>query len=131
MSGTATVEPRPRRGSSLPDWLLGVGLVALPLVGLLATLISTSHDHTTMSGRTSMHRLEFGRPLDWLQQDQSSASPPAGARIGLGSPYDDPTHVHVIPFLVDVALWTAAAALVAVPLVAGVRSFAARADDRS
>lgn len=69
-----------------------------------------------------MRSMELGLPLTWVQQDQSSLDPPGYPWTGqLLSPWEHPVSVSWTALAVDIAVMAASLALVAVPLLRGVR----------
>ena len=89
-------------------------------------------EDATATERGSRHRwLVFGWPLVWVQQDHSSYEPPLPMRLGLSSPWENPTSVSLGSVLVDVlvvfAVLSAVVLLAAALMIALVRR---RADIR-
>ena len=83
---------------------LGAASVLLALlVGVLATVALAFASTDSFDGAKGSD-VEFGLPLTWISQDQSSSDPRPHATARLGSPWENPTHVHVAPALVDTAI---------------------------
>lgn len=70
-----------------------------PLVVVLATTLT---DHDVVSSRADQRSVDLGQPLAWLHQDESALDPPLPGRFGMASPWDTPTSVSGVAFLVDV-----------------------------
>jgi hypothetical protein len=88
-----------------------VALVATALA--LATLVQlASADDALVRSRADLPSVAFGKPFDWLVQDQRGLGPPLPARVSLESPREVSTTLEPGGFLVDLALcwlvWSAA-----------------------
>ncbi|MBE1605849.1 hypothetical protein [Actinopolymorpha pittospori] len=88
---------------------LAVAALACVLV-VLGLLVDSSRVGT--AGELADVRL--GLPFEWVHQDHSSMDPPAGAALDLrfSLPQENPTHVSVGVFAVNLALASAAVVVV-------------------
>lgn len=75
---------------------------ALTLVAVVVVVMTALRDSAVVTGEKGLRSVSFGRPLDWLTQDQSAHDPPFPHRATPNSPWENPTGVDVLPFLVEV-----------------------------
>ncbi|MET0953303.1 MAG: hypothetical protein ABWX57_08435 [Aeromicrobium sp.] len=92
------------RGSQ-PRRLVALAAFGIPvafLFSLTVVLVTALTDQVLVSSRADLRGVEFGWPLVWVQQDQSSYDPPFPTHLGLSSPWEHPTSVSSGAVLVDV-----------------------------
>ncbi len=75
-------------------------LLAVAAVGI--TFAIALSDHVAVLSRSGLGHIQFGLPLVWLRQDQSSLDPSFPMNATLISPWDYPTSVSVVPLVCDV-----------------------------
>ena len=103
-------------------WALAV--VVSGLSAFLTVLILTSTESERVDTEAELARVDFGRPLVWVTQDQSALDPPFPYDVVPTSPQENPTDVQAAPLVANVLIfWTPLLVLVlAVMLWLGGRS---------
>ncbi len=78
------------------------------LFSLVVVVMSAWNGKVTVGGRADLHRVDFGWPVAWVHQDQSSMDPPFPSALSFNSPWEHPTTVSPAAFLGDVLVVFAA-----------------------
>jgi heme exporter protein D len=90
-------------------WLAGATAV---VCAVLLVLVACGLDRETVSDKADQQSLDFGLPVAWLHQDQTSLDPPFPARVSVASPLENPTDLSGLAFLVDLLVVLAALGVV-------------------
>jgi hypothetical protein len=100
--------PRPGLGSVVVDCLL-LGFISF-VVALGVVLGSAFFHGDHVGSRSDVRHLQYGFPISWITQDQSTfVQPPSRpTTIGFGSPWHNPTGFSSSDFLLDMAIVGAA-----------------------
>lgn len=85
---------------------------------MTVVLVTALTDQVLVSSRADQRSVEFGWPLVWVQQDQSSYDPPFPTHLGLSSPWEHPTSISLGAVLVDVLFVFAVVSAVVLPAAA-------------
>lgn len=96
-------------------WLVALAVFGIPVALLfsMAVVLVTALTHQVLvSSRADLRSVEFGWPLVWVQQDQSSYDPPFPTQLSLSSPWENPTSVSLGAVLADVLFVFAVSAVV-------------------
>ena len=88
------------------------------LFSMTVVLVTALTDRVLVSSKADQRSVEFGWPLVWVQQDQSSYDPSFPTRVVLSSPWENPSSVYVGAVLVDVLFVFAVVSAVVVIAVA-------------
>lgn len=129
---TTTAEVAEAEHVSKSHWLVVLAAFGVPaafLFSLIVVVASALSGEVLVDNRADLHSVDFGWPIAWVHQDQSSLDPPLPFALGFTSPWEHPTTVSPGTFLVDVLVVFAVvgvlvlltAALV-IALVRGLRS---------
>lgn len=113
--------------------LAAVGTPLSFLISLTVVLGSALTGRVLVTGASDLANVDLGMPLAWVHQDQRSLDPPFPAYVGLSSPWEHPTGVSPIAFLVDLLVVSAVVGVLlvvvtvlAVALLRGFRSARSR-----
>lgn len=123
MKKPTTAADRSTERGSRHRWLVALAAFGIPvafLFSLTVVLVSALTDQVLVISRADLRSVEFGWPLVWVQQDQSSYDPPFPTHVALSSPWENPTSVSPGAVLVDalfVFAVVSAVVLLAVALV--------------
>jgi hypothetical protein len=96
-------------------WLIALaafGILAAFVFSLTVVLVSVLSDQVLVSSKADLRRVEFGWPLVWVHQDQSSYDPSFPTHLSLASPWENPTSVSLGAVLTDVLFVFAVASAV-------------------
>lgn len=72
------------------------------LFSMTVVLVTALTDQVLASRKADLRSVDFGWPLVWVHQDQSSYDPPFPTHLGLSSPWENPTSVSLGAVMVDV-----------------------------
>jgi hypothetical protein len=90
------LSPAPRWGIAAPV-LTAVSLIVISALAVADTARVTSQD--------ALRSVRFGRPFNWLIQDQTSMDPPSYPRDQpFVSPWEHSVTINVLPLLMNIAL---------------------------
>ncbi|GAA1141935.1 hypothetical protein GCM10009606_21760 [Nocardioides aquiterrae] len=95
--------------------------MSIALVGCAAL-----EDRDLARTRHDLGSINLGWPLPWIEQDQRSQDPPLPHRMGLVSPWENPTGMSLPALAGNVLLVFAALALVGLMLAAVLHALARR-----
>ena len=96
-------------------WLVALTAFGIPMAfvfSLTVVLVTALTDQVLASRKADLRSVDFGWPLVWVHQDQSSYDPPFPTHLGLSSPWENPTSVSLGAVLVDVLFVFAAVSAV-------------------
>jgi hypothetical protein len=86
-----------------PRW--GIAAPVLTVVSLIVISGLAVTDTARVTSQDALRSLRFGRPFNWLIQDQTSMDPPSYPRDQpFGSPWENSVTITVLPLLMNVAL---------------------------
>jgi hypothetical protein len=99
----------------------GLAVPVLAVVSLMVISALACADTARATSRDALRSLRFGRPMNWLIQNQTSMDPPSYPRDQpFSSPWENPVTIDVPPLLLNftlalvilVGLWLAIRVLV-------------------
>ena len=96
-------------------WLAALAAFGIPvafLFSLTVVLVTALTDQVLASRKADLRSVDFGWPLVWVHQDQSSYDPPFPTQLSLSSPWENPTSVSLGAVLADVLFVFAVSAVV-------------------
>jgi len=108
---TAMTEASEVERVSKSHWLVVLAAFGVPaafLFSLGVVVLSALSGEVMVGNRAELHRIDFGWPIAWVQQDQSSMDPAFPWAQSFNSPWERPTMVSPVAFLVDVLVVFAA-----------------------
>jgi hypothetical protein len=111
---TATTEVPESAQVSTSHWLVVLAAFGVPaafLFSLGVVVSSALSGGVVVDRRADLRRIDFGWPIAWVHQDQTSTDPPLPRALGFSSPWEHPTTVSPLAFVVDVLVVLAAVCL--------------------
>jgi hypothetical protein len=114
---TATTEVPESAQVSTSHWLVVLAAFGVPAAFLFSigvVVLNVLSGQVMVRTREDLRGVDFGWPTAWVHQDQSSADPPLPRALGFDSPWEHPTGVSPVAFLVDVLMVFAAVSLLVV-----------------
>jgi hypothetical protein len=90
---------------------------------VIITSVAAFLDHAVVASQEGLKEVTFGRPVGWLVQNQSSMDPPRFPRtMSPLQPENNPTHLLVVPLVLDLAIVYATLCVALLALGLGVGS---------
>jgi hypothetical protein len=131
-AATKDVLQTPERGRG--RWLVTMtafGTIPAFVLSMGVVLASALRSADVVATRPGLRSVDLGWPLVWIHQDQGSLDPPLPYRLGLASPWEQPTYVSGTAFLENVLTIFAVVAVVGLLVSALVVALARRFGTRS